>query len=45
MEEKDLEYIDQYRKIYRRAIQEAKRGENNTYISSVKNKNDIASNK
>jgi hypothetical protein len=38
MNQKDLKYIEQYRKIYRRVIQEAKRIENNNYISSVKNK-------
>jgi len=36
--EKDLEYIDQYRKIYKRVIQDAKKRENDTYISSSKNK-------
>ena len=35
---KDLEYIDQYRKIYKRLIQDAKKRENYTYISSSKNK-------
>jgi len=38
----DLEYIEQYRKIYRRVIQEAKRRENNNYISSSKNKSKAA---
>ena len=42
MEKKDLEYIEQYRKIFRRVIQEAKRRENNTYISSAKNKSKAA---
>jgi len=42
IEEKVLEYIDQYRKIYRRVIQEAKRRENNTYTSSAKNKSKAA---
>ena len=31
-EKKDLEYIEHYRKIYRRVIKEAKRRENNSYI-------------
>jgi len=31
-------YIEHYRKIYRRVIKEAKRRENNSYISSAKNK-------
>ena len=35
---KDLEYINQYRKIYKKVIQEAKRRENDTYISSSTNK-------
>ena len=38
MKKKDLEYIEQYRKIYRRVIQEAKRREDNNCISSSKNK-------
>jgi len=39
MEKKrDLEYIEQYRKMYIRIIQEANRRENNNYISSSKNK-------
>jgi len=38
MKKKDLEYIEVYRKIYRRVMQEAKRRENNNYISSSKNK-------
>ena len=38
MEKKDLEYIEQYRKIYKRVIEEAKRRENDNYISSSKNK-------
>ena len=38
MEKKDLKYIEQYRKIYRRVIQEAKRRENDNYIRSSKNK-------
>jgi phage anti-repressor protein len=42
MKKKDLEYIEQYRKIYRRVIQEAKRRENNNYISSAKNKSKAA---
>jgi len=41
MKKKDLEYIQQYRKIYRRAIQ-AKRRENNNYIRSSKNKSRAA---
>jgi hypothetical protein len=39
---KDLEFIEQYRKIHRRVIQEAKRRENNNYISSAKNKSKAA---
>jgi hypothetical protein len=38
MKKKDLEYIENCRKIYRRVIQEAKRTVNNNYISSAKNK-------
>jgi len=38
MEKKELEYIEQYKKIYRRVIQEAKRRENDNYMSSSKNK-------
>jgi hypothetical protein len=38
MKKKDLECIEQYRKIYRRVIQKAKRRESNNYISSAKNK-------
>jgi Sec7-like guanine-nucleotide exchange factor len=38
MKKKDLEYIEQYRKIYKRVIQDAKRLENDNYISSSKNK-------
>ena len=38
MEKKDLEYIEQYRKIYKRVIQEAKRRENDNHVSSSKNK-------
>ena len=38
MEEKDVDYIEHYRKVYRRVIKEAKRSENNSYISSAKNK-------
>jgi L-rhamnose mutarotase len=37
-EKKDLEYIDQHRKIYRRVIQEAKKKKKSNYISSSKNK-------
>ena len=37
MKKMDLEYIEQYRKIYRRVIQ-AKGRENNKYRSSSKNK-------
>jgi len=39
---KDLEYMEQYTKLYRRVIQEAKRRENNNYISSPKNKSKAA---
>jgi hypothetical protein len=42
MRKKDLEYVEHYRKIYRRVIQEAKRTENNNYISSAKNKSKAA---
>jgi phage anti-repressor protein len=42
MKEKDLEYIQQYTKIYRRVIQEAMTRENNYYISSAKNKSKAA---
>jgi len=42
IKKKDLEYIEQYRKIYRRVIQEAKRRENNNRISSAKNKSKAA---
>jgi hypothetical protein len=38
MKQKDLKYIEHYRKIYRRVIQEAKRIGNNDYISRAKNK-------
>ena len=41
MKKKDLEYTEQYRKIYRRVIQEAKRRENN-HKSSAKNKSKAA---
>jgi hypothetical protein len=43
MIKKDLECIQQYRKIYRRVIQEAKRRESKKYISSSKNKSKAAS--
>jgi len=39
---KDLEYIEQYRKIYIRVMQEANRRENDNYISSSKNKSKAA---
>jgi hypothetical protein len=38
IKKKDLEYIERYRKIYKRVIQNAKRRENDNYISSSKNK-------
>ena len=38
VEKKDLDYIEHYRKVYRRVIKEAKRRENNSYVSSAKNK-------
>jgi len=41
MKKEDWEYIEQYRKIYIRVIQE-KRRENNNYISSSKNKSKAA---
>jgi len=37
IKKKDLEYIDQYRKIYKRVIQDAKKRENDKYVSSAKN--------
>jgi len=37
MEKKDLECIEQYKKIYKRVIQEAKKWENDNYICSSKN--------
>ena len=42
MEKKDLYYIKHYRKVYRRFIKEAKRSENNSYISNAKNKSKAA---
>jgi len=42
MKKKDLEYIEQCRKIYIRVIQEAKRRENNNYINSSKHKSKAA---
>ena len=42
MEKEDLDYIEHYRKVYRRVIKEAKRSENNSYISSTKNKSKAA---
>jgi hypothetical protein len=42
MKKKGLEYIQHYRKIYRRVIKEAKRMENNSYIDSAKNKSKVA---
>jgi hypothetical protein len=42
MKKRDLEYVDHYRKIYRRVIKEAKRRKNNSYISSTKNKSKAA---
>jgi aspartate carbamoyltransferase regulatory subunit len=38
MEKKDLECIEQYKKIYKSVIQEAKKWENDNCISSYKNK-------
>ena len=38
VEKKDLDYTEHYRKVYRRVIKEAKRRENNSYVSSAKNK-------
>ena len=43
MIKKDVECIQQYRKIYRSVIQKAKRRENKKYISSSKNKSKAAS--
>jgi hypothetical protein len=42
MKKKDLEYIGQYRKIFRRVVQESKRRENDNYISSATNKSKAA---
>jgi hypothetical protein len=42
MKKKGLKHIGQYRKIYRRVIQEAKRRENNNYIISATNKSKAA---
>ena len=42
MKKKDLEYIEHYRKIYRRVIKEAKRREYNRYINSAKNKSKVS---
>jgi chloramphenicol O-acetyltransferase len=42
-ENKDLEYIEHYKKIYRNIIKEAKRRENNSYINSAKNKSKAVS--
>ena len=42
MEKKDLDYVEHYRKVYRRVIKEAMRSKNNSYISSVKNKSKAA---
>jgi hypothetical protein len=36
MKKKDFEYVEHYRKIYRRVIKESKRRENNSYIDSTK---------
>jgi len=42
MKKKDLEYIEHYRTIYRRVIQETKGKEYNNYISTAKNKSKAA---
>jgi hypothetical protein len=42
MRKKDLEYIEYYRKIYRRVIKETKRMENNRYINNATNKSKAA---
>ena len=42
MEKKDLYYTEHYRKVYRTVITEAKRSENNSYVSSAKNKSKVA---
>ena len=42
MKKKGLEYIEHYRKTYRRVIREAKRREYNRYINSAKNKSKAA---
>jgi hypothetical protein len=42
MKKKYLEYIGQYRKIYRRVLQESKRRENDNYISSDTKKSKAA---
>jgi hypothetical protein len=38
MEEKDLEYVENYRKIYKKVIKEAKKKENDGYINNASNK-------
>ena len=42
MEEKDLEYVENYWKIYKRVIKEAKKRENDGYISNASNKSKAA---
>jgi len=46
MKKKNLEYIEHYRKIYKRVIKEAKRREYSSYVSSAKKiESSLASNK
>ena len=45
MEKKYLDYIKHYRKVYRRVIKQAKRSENNSYISNTKDKSKAVINK
>jgi len=42
MKNNNLEYIEHYKKIYRKVIKEANRRENNSYINSAKNKSKAA---
>jgi len=42
MKQTDVKYVELYKKIYRKVIQEAKRMENNDYINRAKNKSKAA---
>jgi hypothetical protein len=42
MKEKDLKYTENYRQIYRKVIKEAKKRENDKYISNASNKSKAA---